>query len=437
MPRNISRMSSPSHPDTTLRDDHDALIVARADAVGALIAPTVAWHDAEGRFPHDHFAVLHAHGALALPLPPALGGEGLSLYRSLLFQRQLGRYSGATALCLGWHLMALGCLAHTPSWRHQDFERLARDVVQRGDLINILVTERDHGNLLRGARPATLARRRAGGWVLSGHKAFCSSAPALRQMVVFASIEGEDRQGEFLVRVDETTRERIRILDDTWNVTGMRATASHDIVFDAVELPDEALVHRFGPGPDAPSSFAVASRAWGLQLPALYLGLAEAARDEALAFADGYRAASLGGQPVLDAPSVQARLGEIELLLGAARSQLFGLAERWERHPALQQRLHDEVAIAKVIVGRHAVQATQLAAEIVGGHSLQRNQPIERLLRDVQCQRFNPPQADTVVAGLARDATRTWRAAHPAVVATQSAASASPAPHTAPEAVAA
>lgn len=419
-------------PDTALRDEHDALIVARADAIGALIAPTVAWHDAEGRFPHDHFAVLHSHGMLALPLPPELGGEGLSLYRTLLLQRQLGRHSAATALCLGWHLMALGCLAHTPSWRREDFARLARDVVQRGDLINILVTERDHGNLLRGARPATLARRRAGGgWVLSGHKAFCSSAPALRQMVVYASIEGEDRQGEFLVRLDEVDRQRVRIVADTWNVTGMRATASHDIVLDAVELPESALVHRFGPGPDQPSSFSVGSRAWGLQLPALYLGIAEAARDEALAFADGYRAASLGGQPVLDAPTVQARLGEIELLLGAARTQLFGLAERWERHPALQERLHDEVAITKVVVGRHALQAAQLAGEIVGGHSLQRHQPIERLLRDVQCHRFNPPQADTVVAGLARDATRAWRAAHPSAVAPAGAQAGVAAPATA------
>lgn len=391
--------------DPSLRDDLDAEIVALADALAARLEPTVARHDLAGSFPHDHFALLWREGALALTIPLSLGGRGLSLYRTLLFQQHLGRVAGPTALCLGWHLMAFGALAHRPSWDPAVLARLARDVVERGDLINVLVTERDHGNLLRGAKPATRARRTAQGWVLSGHKAFCSSAPALRQMVVYASVEGEDGSAEFLVPRGEGVR-----IVEAWDTLGMRATASHDIVFDEVPLPPEALVHRFGPGPDKPSAFSAGSRAWGLQLPALYLGIAEAARDTALGFADDYHAASLG-HAILDAPTVQARLGEIELLLGAARAQLYGLAERWERNPALQERLHDEVAITKVMVGRHALRVVELACEIVGGHSLSRRLPLERLLRDVQCLRYNPPQADTVVDGLARSATTAWRAA--------------------------
>jgi alkylation response protein AidB-like acyl-CoA dehydrogenase len=209
---------------------------------------------------------------------------------------------------------------------------------------------------------------------------------------------------EFLV----PRTERVRIIE-TWDTLGMRATASHDIAFDDVALPAEALVHRFGPGPDKPSSFSVGSRAWGLQIPALYLGIAEAARDFALGFADDYQAASLG-HAILDAPSVQARIGEIELLLGAAGAQLYGLAERWERNPSLQERLHDEVAITKVVVGRQAVRAVELAVEIVGGHSLDRGHPLERLWRDVRCHAFNPPHADTVVGGLAKAAIAALRA---------------------------
>jgi len=388
--------------DASLRDDEDAAIVALAEHLGAQIAPSVARHDAEGSFPHEHFALLHRAGVLALTIPEEYGGRGLSLYRTLLFQQHLGRWSGPTALCLGWHLMAFGALSQSHHWDEAVFSRLARDVVEGGQLINILVTERDQGNLLRGAKAATRARRQSQGWVLSGRKAFCSSAPALRQMVVYASVEGEDGMAEFLVPKSEAVR-----IVECWDTLGMRSTASHDIVFDEVALPESALQHRFGGA--VPASFAVGSRAWGLQLPALYLGIAEAARDFALGFAAGHHSASLG-HVILDAPSVQARLGEIELLLGAARTQLYGLAERWERHPALQERLHDEVAITKVVVGRHAVRAVELATEIVGGHTLQRGHPLERLWRDVQCQAFNPPQADSVIAGLARSATSALRA---------------------------
>ena len=394
--------------DPALRDDQDAAIAAMADGLGAQLAPSMAQHDADASFPHEHFALLHRAGVLSLNLPQHLGGRGLGLYRTLLFQQHLGRFAGPTALCLAWHLMALGCLAHNagrrPTWDERVLARLARDVVEGGQLINILVTEREAGNLLRGAAPATRARRHGGGWVLSGRKAFCSSAPALQQMVVFASIEGEEGQAEFLV----PRSERVRIVE-TWDSLGMRSTASHDIVFDDVPLPAEALVHHFGPGPERPSTFAAGSRAWGLQIPALYLGIAEAARDFALGFADGYRAASLG-HAILNAPNVQARLGEMELRLGAARAQLFGLAERWERNPALQERLHDEVAITKVVVARNAVRSVELATEIVGGHSLHRGHPLERLWRDVRCSAFNPPQADAVIAGLAKTATAALRA---------------------------
>lgn len=388
--------------DPALRDDDDVAIAALADAVGAELAPSVAAHDRDGSFPHDHFRRLHKAGALALTIPRQLGGRGLGLYRTLLFQQHLGRHAGPTALCLGWHLMAFGCLSHRDSWPRETFERLARDVVQGGQLVNVLVTERDNGNLLRGAKAATHARRGGGGWVLSGRKAFCSGAPALQQMVVYASIDGEDGMAEFLVPRGDGVR-----IVETWDTLGMRSTASHDIVFDEVELPASALVHRFGGA--VPSSFAVGSRAWGLQPPALYLGIAEAARDFALGFAKGYHAASLGG-PILDAPAVQARLGEIELRIGAARAQLYGLAERWERNPSLQERLHDEVAITKVIVGRNAVEAVERATEIVGGHSLDRGHPLERLWRDVRCHAFNPPQADHVIAGLAKTATEAARA---------------------------
>lgn len=387
--------------DPSLRDDEDAAIAALADALGAELAPSVAQHDLDASFPHEHFVRLHRAGALALTIPRALGGRGLGLYRTLLFQQHLGRHAGPTALCLGWHLMIFGCLSHRPSWPQPAYERLARDVVEGGQLLNVLVTERDHGNLLRGAHASTRARRRGDGWVLSGRKAFCSSAPVLRQMIVYASVDGEDGMAEFLV----PRGDRVQVVE-SWNTLGMRATASHDIVFDEVPLPADALVHRFGGA--VPSSFAVGSRAWGLQLPALYLGIAEAARDFALGFAKGYHAASLGG-PILDAPSVQARLGEIELRIGAARAQLYGLAERWERYPSLQEHLHDEVAITKVIVGRNAVHVVELATEIVGGHSLDRGHPLERLWRDVRCNAFNPPQADGVIAGLAKTATEAVR----------------------------
>src|SRR5450830_1481310 len=137
-----------SRVDVTLRNPRDHAIAAYADELAAEIAKTAVQHDAAGSFPHDHFD-------------------------TLIFQERLARGSGSTALALGWHLMVFGYLGHTLRWQPEALASLAADAVQRGQLINVLVTEREAGNLLRGARPGTVARRVEGGYVLSGRKAFC------------------------------------------------------------------------------------------------------------------------------------------------------------------------------------------------------------------------------------------------------------------------
>ncbi|WP_157264349.1 acyl-CoA dehydrogenase family protein [Azohydromonas aeria] len=388
--------------DVTLRHAGDEAVAALAQELAAEIAGTAAAFDASGEFPFQHFDLLRRRGAFSLMIPRSLGGQGLTLYQLLLFQERLAQGSGATALALGWHLMAFGYLSFELQWPRPVFEKLCRDVVEQGHLINILITERDAGNLLRGAQPTTTARRTAEGYLIRGRKAFCSAAPALDQMVIYAFIEEEDRTAEFLV----PRSARVRVIEN-WNSLGMRATASHDIEFDDVLVPLEARLNDFIPGKSG--SFTTGSRAFGLQIAAVYLGIATAARDFILAFANGRHSASLGGS-ILDAPQVQLKLGEIELLLGASKALLYGLAERWERYADIRHRLADEVAITKTTVTQNAARIVELAMGIAGGHALSKEYPLERYLRDVQCGLYNPPQNDMVVANLARQATQRQRA---------------------------
>lgn len=396
--------------DVTLRDASDIALAAYADELATEIGKTAQQYDLSGEFPHEHFELLRQRGALKLTLPQAQGGGGISLYQLLLFQERLARGSGSTALALGWHLMAFGYLSFDLKWQRPAFERLCQDVVQRGDLINVLVTEREAGNLLRGSKPTTVARKTEQGYLIQGRKAFCSAAPGLGQMIVYALVADEGRVAEFLV----PRSDRVRVIEN-WNTIGMRSTGSHDIEFDQVLVPHDALLTYIDP--DRAGSFMTGSRAFGLQLSAVYLGIATAARDFALDFADRYHSHSLGGA-ILDAPQVQQKLGEIELLIGASKTLLYGLAERWERHDAIKHRLDHEVAITKQMVTNQAIRIVELAMGIVGGHALSKDLPLERYFRDVQCGRYNPPQDDMVLANLAKSATAALRASRQAEAAT-------------------
>jgi alkylation response protein AidB-like acyl-CoA dehydrogenase len=387
--------------DVTLRHLSDEALAAYAEELATEIGKTARFYDETGGFPSEHFELLRERGALKLTIPRELGGRGLSLYELLIFQEHLAKGSASTALSLGWHLMAFGYLSFDLKWPRPAFEKLCRDVVQRGDLVNILITERDGGNLLRGGKAGTIARKTNEGYVISGRKAFCSAAPALNQMIIYAWDEEAGKAAEFLV----PRSENIHVID-SWNTLGMRSTGSHDIEFDNVLVPHEAwLLHI---EKDQLSSFTTGSRAFGLQIAAVYLGIAVAARDFILEFADSHRTPSLGGA-ILDAPHVQQKIGEIELLLSASKTQLYGLAELWERNDHLKHRLHHEVWTTKYTVTNNAVRVVELAMGIAGGHGLSRDHPLERYFRDVQCGLHNPPQNDMVVSTLAQAATREYR----------------------------
>jgi len=391
--------------DLTIRNARDAELVAYANDIASEIRPTAAHYDRTGEFPFEHFDILRRKGALGLTVPKEYGGQGLSLYETLLVQERIAGASGATALALGWHLMTFFGLSTTRAWDEAVFERVCRDAVERGELINVFATERDAGNVVRGFKPTTVARRHGDGYVISGRKAFSTLAPALNHFTVLAHIEDDDQTAEFMV----SKSERVRIIE-TWDSLGMRSTGSHDVELDDVAVPAEALLVRLDKG--KPSRFMAHSSAYSLQLPAIYLGIAIAARDFILDFADSRFAPSLGGV-ILDAPQVQQKVGEIEILIGVSKSLLYGLAERWDRHDALKDRLGSEVAITKYAVTNNAIRIVELAMQIAGGHALSRDLPLERYFRDVQCGLYNPPHNDMVIDRLAKEAIARARADTP------------------------
>ena len=106
---------------------------------------------------------------------------------------------------------------------------------------------------------------------------------------------------------------------------------------------------------------------------------------------------------------MQQKIGEMEILIAAARGLLYGLAEKWDRDEAVQDQLSQEVAITKYTVCNHAVKIVELAMSIAGGHSLSKDLPLERYFRDVQCGLYNPPLNDMVVSAVATAAIKGYR----------------------------
>ena len=179
----------------------------------------------------------------------------------------------ATALVFAMHLIHQRVVAHGVDWPVGLREQVGRDAVERGALINALRVEPGLGSPSRGGLPETVARQVPGGWALTGRKIYSTGAPGLSWFLVYARTdEAEPRVGLILVPADLPG---ITIFE-TWDHLGLRASGSHDVVFDQVFLADENLVDmraRAGWGrPDAEHAV------WNTMLvSALYTGVATAA----------------------------------------------------------------------------------------------------------------------------------------------------------------
>lgn len=390
-----------SAANITIRNERDQELADYAEKIAKRISETEAKYDETGEFPFEHFEILEKEGFFKLTLPKEYGGDGLSLYEILLVQERLGKASGSTALAVGWHLMTFFSLRFFRPWKEEIFERICREAINEGSLLNVYATERATGNIVRGGNPATIARKTENGYIINGRKSFATLAPIVRHFTVLAYIEEEDKIAEFLIEKNESVK-----VIETWNTIGMRGTGSHDIELNNVHVPNEALLAYSEKG--VPNRFTGLSSAYTLQIPAIYLGIATAARDFVLDFADNKFSPSLG-DVILEAPQVQQKLGEIEILLSVSRSLLYGVAEKWDNNESIRSDLSNEVAIAKYTVCNHAIKIVELSMNIVGGHSLSRDLPLERWFRDVQCGLYNPPHNDMVISSVSKSAIEHYR----------------------------
>ncbi|MDQ7976801.1 acyl-CoA dehydrogenase family protein [Paraburkholderia sp. SARCC-3016] len=351
-------------------------------------AASAAGLDAGPHFPHDNLALLRRAGLLSLTVPRALGGREATLAQALKVVRAAARGEPSTAL-----ILVMQCLYHlrlqaNPNWPVALKERLARDAVERGALINSLRVEPELGSPSRGGLPATVARLDGDEWLLNGRKLYSTGSPGLTWLAVWGRTdEASPSVGTWLVHRDSPG---IRI-GERWNHLGMRATGSHEVIFENVRVPRERAADLQPPPGPAAGLDPITSIWSNVLLPAIYDGVARAARDWFTVWA-AQRVPSGLNAPLASLDRFQQLAGRIDALLFSNRTLLdAGAAGAVDAAHA---------PTIKYLVGRQSIEAVQLALEASSNPGLSRNNPLERHYRDVLCARIHTPQDDTILGNL-------------------------------------
>ncbi|KPL91907.1 acyl-CoA dehydrogenase family protein [Herpetosiphon geysericola] len=369
--------------------------VALGREMAALVKPTAAQHDQAASFPFQHLPAFFAARYQALSIPTEFGGLGASLFEAILAQEQLAYGDGSIALVMAMPIHVLGGIIEGRAWQPSQIERLSRLVVEQPILLNSAASEREMGSPARGGLFATTAQPVAGGWLLNGRKIYTTGAPALTHALISATIVDTSDTAIFLV---DLTQAGVTI-EPTWHGTAMRAARNDDIVLEDVVVAEQNLLQRRQAGLVDPSR-SNAGAWFQLTMAAVYLGIAQAARDVASNYARERRPTALAGKAISELESIQRQLGKVEQLLLSARSLLYQTAQIWQQAPAERGKLRALIATTKATAIEHAVAAVEQAMIVVGGASLSPDLALERYARDVRAGLFHPPTLDAALVGL-------------------------------------
>jgi alkylation response protein AidB-like acyl-CoA dehydrogenase len=380
----ISERAPPRDPDHIER----ALILAPRFAARA------ALHDREASFPFENFKELSEAGLLALTVPAALGGGGAGARDAA---RTLGIFAKAdpsTALVLSMHYIQHLVMARSQRWPVRLARKLAKETVEGVALINALRVEPDLGSPARGGLPATIARRTETGWRLTGRKIYSTGAPILKWYAVWAKTdEPEIRVGLFLVPAGLPGMR----IEETWDHLGLRASGSHDVIFEDVAFPLDYEIDVRKPEEWATPDFTQGILS-AILVSSIYDGVARAARDWLIQFLKERVPANLGA-PLASLPRAQEILGAIEARLAVNARLIDSFAGDFDDGVLLDAT---EASAIKMTVTNNAVAAVEDALSLSSNHGLTRANPLERHYRDVLCGRVHTPQDDATRVTLGR-----------------------------------
>ena len=367
---------------TTIDQMQQQDIVAEAAAVGAEIGVYAARHDVDGTFVDEAFACLRDRGILAVGVPADLGGVGATIRDVAMVQRELAHHCGSTALASAMHQHVVAFTA----WRHRRGMPGAEATLRRVLDDRIVLVSTGGADF---THPNGSATKIDGGYLVSGHKVFASQAPVGAVMATMFTYDDPDEGRRVLNMAVPIASDGVSVLDN-WDTLGMRGTGSNDVVLQDVFVPEERVLANRPYGVVDPPLQVIVSIAMPI-ISAVYLGVAEAAFDAAVAAAT----------PRADDPLVQRQVGLMRHRLQIARWTLDRALDAVGDDPAPSVELLSAVMIAKREIALAGVEVCDLAIEVGGGAAFFRGSIIERCYRDVRAAKFHPfdPERTLVHAG--------------------------------------
>ncbi len=322
--------------------------------------------DRANRFPADLPKKLAQVGLLGMKFPEKYGGVQADTLGSVMAIEEIAKVSPAIADFLISVHASSGVIM---KWGTPEQKEKYLPPISSGELIPAYaLTEPDAGSDLANIR--TAAQRQGDRYIVNGSKTFITLAAVAELALVLAVTdpEAEPHNGMSLLLVEGFNRGKEE------EFMGLRGLAVGEISFQDTPTP---LSNRIGEENEGFRLVMESLDVGRIEVAALSVGLAQAALDEAVAYAKQRRQF---GRPISRFQGIQFLIAEMATRIDAARLLTYQAALLKDAGKPFTR----EASEAKLFASDTAMQCVLDSLQIHGGYGYSKEYPIERLFRDAK-----------------------------------------------------
>jgi acyl-CoA dehydrogenase len=299
------------------------------------------------------------------------GGQGFSLFHQMLVEEQWGRATGAL-----WDVPWRPAIPLREATESQK-ERYLRPACRGERRDAYAITEENAGSDPQMVE--TTAVRDGDGWVLNGEKWHVTSGDIADFFLVHAHVDG-DPAGATVLLVDKEAPGVRLVRTPKYMHTFV---FEHPIfAFDGVRLGNDAVLGEVGAGFDLTKDWFVEER---LMIGARTMGASSRALELSLAFAEER---VQFGQSIARFQAVEFMLADMAAEIAAAKSLLYRVVSEASEGALDRKELHAMAATVKLVCSETAGRVIDRAVQIFGGRGYMREQPVERMYRELRVDRI-------------------------------------------------
>lgn len=298
------------------------------------------------------------------------GGLGLSMVDQTVIEEQLGRVSNGLWSCV-WRPPV--SLKFGTKQQIADYLVPSNAGRRRGCFA---ITEADAGSDPRQVK--TRAVLKNGQWRISGEKWFVTSYNASDFIIVHAHVDDDpDKPTLFLVDKPAGNLNHLRSPKFMHNFAFDHA----ELRFEEVAVPEDRMLGEIGQGFELTKDWFVETR---LQIASHTLGAAIRAAELANDYATTRHQF---GRAIRDFQGVEFMLADMAVDIFAAKSMLYRVASEIDN--GLDRKLvHAHASALKLYNSEMAGRVIDKALQVLGGRGYMRENPVERLYRDIRVDRI-------------------------------------------------